>query len=496
MGSQLAPTWGKNWTGPYEGPFTLALKSAWANLPTAAGTSSLFDGQQFGWGWQEQGSASLLSRPPQRHESWTAHCLGRYAGEWTFELASDKFFRFCPDCLRHGYQAAAYQIQALLMCPVHLCELRTTCMNCESPTCSYSLNSVAFNNPFHCWRCGKFWVEGLNLRSLSDTDALHAACHARLGRIYCWLSSLQDFSIIDRRKGARSAGEGLGWYRTVDPDCQLLQRMGVDKKIAGFWIAAQLSPMTADQHLFFQMDRRFVFSGIAVCTNSKHEPDEHYEHLATFISIYKSIRRQIERRYLKQSGRGIAVDMPSSGHSRMPRKVRHLLTPCFAIWRRRFELTQDVDLYKRVQRSWSAYSRTDSSIPSAARRCRFFYSSAFLNWYRSEKDPRWPVELLPFLVLANFFSLCHEVTAILDEVIKDHMAQNKYSALDTYAPTDAIWQHANLRQRILDRTDFPEQVSGPYFGRSGTALASASSQAVLALTHSSLAAKNLARIWD
>jgi hypothetical protein len=493
MPKRYTPTWGKGWTGPYEGPFTLALKSAWANLPTTAGTSALFNGQSFGHGWQVQSSASLLSRPPDRGGEWADRCLSHYAGDWTFELASDQHFRFCPDCLRQGYQASIYQIQALRLCPIHFRELTTKCMRCGALTCAYSLNQAAFGKPFHCWHCSEVWVEGLSLRSLSNTDELHAECEQRLADLYRWLSSLQKVEIVDRRKGSRSGCGSDGWYRTIDPDCRLLERMGVDRRIAGFWIATRLSHMLLDADLFVKLNQRLAFAGTVVGGNS--EQDSRDDHLASFIPIYKSIRRHIEKTYLKRCGCEIAIDMQSSSRRRMPRKVPHLLKPSFAIWRRRFELTLDFDLYKRVQRSWSGYLRTDNSLSASARRCRFFYAASFLKWYGNDRDLRWPIELLPSMVLSNFFSLCNEVKALMDETIEDQTIQRKHDALDIRGATDSIWLQANLHQRILESTEFPEQITGPYFGIGDMPFQSSCSQVVLALTYSSLAAIDLAKNW-
>jgi hypothetical protein len=496
MTKQRTPTWGRGWTGPYEGPFTLALKAAWANLPTRAGTSALFDGQSFGGNWQVQGSASLLLRPPESVEPWMDRCLSHYAGEWTFELASDQFFRYCPDCLQHGYQASIYQVQALRLCPIHLCELKTTCARCGASTCSYSLNAVAFGRPFHCWRCDELWIEGLSLRSISDTDALHKACKQRLSQIYLWLSSLQKFAVVDRRKGPWKGGSIHGWYRTIDPDCRLLEHMGVEKRHVGFWIATRISPLpVVHEDLFIKMDQRLTFASIKATENLKREPDLDFEHLAAFIPIYKSIRRHVVKRHLTHCGRRIAIELPSAPGQHMPRKTRHLLTPCVAMWRRRFELAIDFDFYKRVRRSWSAYLRTDSSLPNSARKCRFFYASAFLKWYSTERDLCWPIELLPSMLLSNFYSLCNEVAAILDESIDNLTAQQRYCALNTYEASEAVWQHANLRQRVIDLTDFYEQVSGPYFGDGAFTLAGSCSQSIHALAHSSRFATDLARIW-
>jgi hypothetical protein len=355
------------------------------------------------------------------------------------------------------------------------------------------LNSVAFSKPFHCGRCGEKWVDGLGLRSLSDTEALHGACEVQLAQIHQWLSSLQKFAIVDRRKGARSGHCGDGWYRTIDPNCQLLERMGVDRRIVGFWTATHLSSMPIHDDIFVKISQRLAFISVKVAWNAERGIEGSYAPLESFIPVYKSIRRHLERRYLKRSDHETVIKAPGSPSRHMSRNARYLLGLCIAIWRRRFELTLDFDLYKRVQRSWSGYLRTNKSLPDSARRCRSFYASAFLKWYRVDRDLLWPIELLPALVLSNFFSLCNEIVALLDEITEDQPAQEKQGALGALSGTECIWQYANLRQRILDATEFPEQISGPYLGTGDALFRTPCSQFVRALVHSRFAAMNLAR---
>lgn len=166
--------WVAEWAGPHEGGMTLAMKYAWANALDGAAASKSICGKSLvqkysqrthgrsflvpGWARVAMlDTASIGALIAQRD-------ITHYAGRWGQWLASDAYFRYCPECIQHGYQSLLYQVDALSRCPVHRTKLLSACGRCSAPTPRYALTAEAMANPFCCPACGAAYGERFDPR--------------------------------------------------------------------------------------------------------------------------------------------------------------------------------------------------------------------------------------------------------------------------------------------------------------------------------------------
>lgn len=147
---------------------TTGLDSLWAHLQklaylNAVGFSELariFDSKGVGrWGANDRRldhfrrlDVTKLARaicvPEHRMEMLLPSAYG-------IESDLANVLRFCPVCIRRGFHSAAFQLKAVLRCPVHDVMLESKCPGCRY-TIPYLFGS-GLRTPFAC-RCGwKFW---------------------------------------------------------------------------------------------------------------------------------------------------------------------------------------------------------------------------------------------------------------------------------------------------------------------------------------------------
>lgn len=157
--------WDSRWTTPYESAYSLLMKFSWANMLSASDLCNAFFGRKtsvpaaadrlnartlLGNHWMEDGDeryAGLGLHLPCR-------TLTYYAGEWAYALARDEHLRFCPQCLKSAYHCAFFQIDGIVLCPIHHVELIETCTRCGTGTPAYAVCSASFERPFFCTGCG------------------------------------------------------------------------------------------------------------------------------------------------------------------------------------------------------------------------------------------------------------------------------------------------------------------------------------------------------
>lgn len=173
------------WFGPWEGPYSLAQKFCWAALPSPKVLRDMF-GMPYS-GYRASANYSQLLVPRDGLVIWADRFLSRAAGQWAAALAKVDAFRYCPVCLRHGYQSSAYQMECLRCCPVHRCEILSACQYCGAATGPYALVYDAFNSPFCCRHCGRLLCGDIDLALWAQPEEFHERCQNALAPLYRWL---------------------------------------------------------------------------------------------------------------------------------------------------------------------------------------------------------------------------------------------------------------------------------------------------------------------
>lgn len=60
--------------------------------------------------------------------------------------------RFCTRCMRRGYHGVVHQLGLQARCPVHGCELESTCRDCRASS-AWHLDARLLGAPFRCAHC-------------------------------------------------------------------------------------------------------------------------------------------------------------------------------------------------------------------------------------------------------------------------------------------------------------------------------------------------------
>ncbi|WUR16026.1 hypothetical protein E7V67_013255 [[Empedobacter] haloabium] len=192
--------WLGEWEWPFEGGYTLMSKLSWANglggseLCRAVFGRNLVMSNNAGrhgrslldMGWVEAGGS--LGIPYLRDKAIEGTLVSR-AGRWTHLLASDSAFRYCPECLAHGYQSALYQIEGIAACPIHNVPLHVRCRHCGAITQRYAITGPGFETPFHCATCLAPLGSTFSPAAWEDAALRHAA-YTQLEPIARWLEQL------------------------------------------------------------------------------------------------------------------------------------------------------------------------------------------------------------------------------------------------------------------------------------------------------------------
>lgn len=192
--------WLADWEMPFEGPFTLLAKFAWANAADASALCHTVFGRKLlnsnnvsrhgrsllDMSWV--GIADGLGIPYLRDIAIEGALVSR-AGRWTPYIAADNALRFCRSCLMHGYQSAIFQLDGMERCPIHQEPLVTACPNCRSGSLRYAITEPGFTAPFHCSNCMAPLAGSFDVEKWSDAAFRHAA-YTHLTPIAKWIQGL------------------------------------------------------------------------------------------------------------------------------------------------------------------------------------------------------------------------------------------------------------------------------------------------------------------
>lgn len=152
--------WPEGYLTPAESAWMAAQKFAYANTLNGAGVNR------------------ALASPPGYHRHDTkARALFRHVasarlggvrmgpesdilrGTTSYELfgkhkgaVARHMLRYCPECLSAWFHSSAFQLIALVKCPVHRCDLRGGCPHCGRPI-NEDFDELDFNRPLHCRHC-------------------------------------------------------------------------------------------------------------------------------------------------------------------------------------------------------------------------------------------------------------------------------------------------------------------------------------------------------
>ncbi|CAM2157422.1 hypothetical protein ABLT15_35690 [Paraburkholderia tropica] len=96
-------------------------------------------------------------------------------------------FRYCRQCVAHGYHSVLHQLEDEVHCPAHHQSLETRCPHCRGET-PYLINTSVIEAPFRCVWCHSHFSYGrLSLLSTApamrrrDRIALTRRLHLRFG---------------------------------------------------------------------------------------------------------------------------------------------------------------------------------------------------------------------------------------------------------------------------------------------------------------------------
>lgn len=342
-GSAIA--WVTEWIGPLEGGMTLAMKYAWANsLDGAAACKSICGKSLVQSQSQRHHGRSFLvptwCRVARLNEQPTIGALisrrdmDRYAGRWGLQLASDTYFRYCPECIQFGYQSLLFQIDSLTCCPFHRSALLSACRRCGASTPRYALTAEAMSNSFCCPACGAAYGQKFDPRSWKCADL-----HEQVAKT---LLPLVRFLLMAKRKKI----DWVHWQEWFGP--WLGEDEEREKRIATCAVLRRIAPTPGlDEGLFVPPARPLAVSKgrgfVAVAplsSSSATDPRPRRQ-------IYKSIRRHLFKLLPRHvDRRGLLI--PRSDEIEMRNDILWLsLKKCpylqaVWLWRIRFEQAETV----------------------------------------------------------------------------------------------------------------------------------------------------------
>lgn len=98
-------------------------------------------------------------------------------------------FRYCRQCVAHGYHSVLHQLEDEARCPAHQHSLETRCPRCRRET-PYLINTGVIEAPFRCVWCHSHFSYGrLSLLATTpamrrqDRIAISRRLHLRLGNV-------------------------------------------------------------------------------------------------------------------------------------------------------------------------------------------------------------------------------------------------------------------------------------------------------------------------
>jgi hypothetical protein len=126
--------------------------------------------------------------------------LAFYGGHMASSLAHTSSTRFCPECIKVGYTSVFHQMPALILCPIHRCELSDRCMSCHCLSKPFMFDRYSFATPFGC-KCGWVAVDS-DAATFARTPTFRAAEAVAMRPIAQWVRRVSelrlDFSHIAR----------------------------------------------------------------------------------------------------------------------------------------------------------------------------------------------------------------------------------------------------------------------------------------------------------
>ncbi|WCM90616.1 hypothetical protein [Acidovorax sp. NCPPB 3576] len=193
----------RRWARTYEGPYSRACKLGVLNVLGADNLCRML----FGRGLLTSHAKPLhgrsllggawLRETGKQHQlacSVATSSLDKMCGPWAQWIASDAKVRYCPECMRVGFQSVVHQIDGLNTCPLHGSALLDTCQDCGHPMPPYAVTRATLDTPLCCSRCGSPFSKAW------EADALRACREAPFDErpfamTHSWLRRLGGLAI-------------------------------------------------------------------------------------------------------------------------------------------------------------------------------------------------------------------------------------------------------------------------------------------------------------
>ncbi|WP_124543192.1 hypothetical protein [Piscinibacter terrae] len=452
-------TWSQSWQGPFEGSFTLVSKLAWANCIAHGRMSRIFAVRQRGdfpdatptrsfvrGRWRQFPEFASYETDDLKFRELFGHSvLSELAGEWAAVLATDMRVRYCPECLASGYQSTVFQINALVLCPMHNIPLLDEC-KCGAPMPIYGLASSICQRPFECVRCGERWTS--NIKDWGQTAELHAQCLARLGPIARWLQRLAKMEVPSD-------------FRSKVPS-DTLRLASASMNAIAFQCATELIPFERDARMWASAPPSVRLTEIT--GDSKQVGDANRVE-AVFKPIIKSIRRYLSKTYLRPHKRFIPLLSRLKFVARDP--IFEFDVPgtvqAFAAWRSSFEYRLGAVKGSRHHHRVSVLGTRVRAGQSDA-----FFSDDF-RYILVSKSATFPIDLgvLAQFALSYFFVLCGAAARFVEacqeidekwrQMRMQPLGERRLSAESTLAERLYLQEAQNLLKRFvrLNTNAFP-----------------------------------------
>ena len=310
--------------------------------------------------------------------------LSDLAGPWAAALGSDMRVRYCPECIARGYQSPIFQIEALVLCPMHGVPLVEQC-KCGAPMPVYGLTNRMCQKPFECFRCGECWTS--NMKGWGEVQDLHSQCLACLGPISVWLRKLARVDVpID--------------FRSQTPT-DTLRLVGTTLSIIAFRSATKLVPFELNFDLWAPEVPSVRFVEI-LCDRTLITEADGVE--AAFKPIIKSIRRYLAKTYLRTHKRFMPVVSSLKCLARDPTFEFDVpgSIQAFAVWRSSFEYKIGASDSSRHHRQLLLRGRSVRPVRTGA-----FFSDDF-RYLLVAQNASFPTDLgvLAQFAISCFFVLC------------------------------------------------------------------------------------------
>lgn len=337
--------WVADWVGPFEGGLTLAMKYAWANSLDGAAASKTICGKTLvpNHSQRQHGRSFLLPRwsrvarldqQPSIGALISRGDINRYTSRWGEQLASDTYFRYCPECIQSGYQSLLFQVDALMSCPFHRTALLSVCRRCGASTPRFALTAEAIANPFCCPACGAAYGKRFDPRDWKCAS-LHEQVRGALLPLVRFLLQTK-----------RTKLEWVHWQEWFGPWLGEVEER--EKRIATFSVLRRIVPTAGlDDTVLALPARPLGISSGKGCVTVPAESAEAGIDGRSRRQIYKAIRRHQIKILPRHVPRRRLLN-PESGEAELKNDILWLsLEKCpylqaVWLWRLRFENAETV----------------------------------------------------------------------------------------------------------------------------------------------------------